>query len=122
MFRNKGDGAMTRVSDHAIVRYLERVKGLDIEAIKKEILPDALSRAAKKMGNGFYPVNGTHKVRIKNQVVITVLNPKMKIKKNDLTRNMTTRNKSITKRDRVNMKRAAQAATEYEQYEEAGFL
>lgn len=37
-----------RISDHAIVRYLERVSGIDIEACKKEILsklPDNIEKS-----------------------------------------------------------------------------
>jgi len=112
---------MTRVSDHAIVRYLERVKGLDIDAIRKELLPDDV-RQATLMGNGYYPVNGTHKVRVKDGVVITVLTPRMKIKRKDPTRNMTTRNKALRKQDRRRLLEERDLANEYEQYEEAGLI
>ena len=60
------------VTEHAILRYLERVKGIDIEAIKKEIMEHALSVLG---GSG--EVKGTidgHKYRIivKNKQVITI--------------------------------------------------
>lgn len=34
----RDDGASLLVSDHAVVRYLERVVGVDVEACKKEII------------------------------------------------------------------------------------
>ena len=111
---------MTKISDHAIVRYLERVKGMDIEAIKKEILPPHVHADTKVMGNGYYPVNGKHKVRVKNGVVITVFTPKMKISRYDPTRNMTTRNKSIRKAENRRNKRRKADVREAEGWEEAG--
>lgn len=38
------------VSDHAVVRWLEKVKGMDMDALRKEIAAEAL--AAKKAGDG----------------------------------------------------------------------
>ena len=45
------------ISEHAILRYLERHKGLDIEAIKKEILPEKISELVVELGGkGKFPV------------------------------------------------------------------
>lgn len=44
------------VSDHAIVRFLERVFGVDIDEIKKQILSDEMSEIAEQMGDGKYPI------------------------------------------------------------------
>lgn len=56
-FRNKhkkrktpGPGYKTHrpspiISDHCVIRYLERIKGMDIEAIRTELLTDELKRA-----------------------------------------------------------------------------
>jgi len=111
---------MTKISDHAIVRYLERVKGLDIDEIRKEILPDYVRAKTKAMGNGYYPVNGTHKIRVKNDMVITVFTPKMGITKFDPTKNMTTRNKALRKAEKRRNKREQAAVRESESWEEAG--
>jgi hypothetical protein len=35
-----------RVSDHVIIRWLERVRGVDVEAIRREILAEAGPAAA----------------------------------------------------------------------------
>lgn len=111
---------MTRVSDHAVVRYLERVKGMDIAAIRKEILPDKLNKMTKVMGSGYYPVSDAFKIRVKNGVVITVLKPKMGIRRVDPTARMTTRNKTIRKANKSQRKRDLAQVRENEQLEEAG--
>jgi hypothetical protein len=64
------------ISEHAILRYLERVKGVDLEAIKLEILPDILRNQFDKMGDGCYPAS-THRLQIRERVVVTVLDTDM---------------------------------------------
>lgn len=59
-------------TEHAILRYLERVKGLDIDQVKKEMVPDLVTQQIRAMGNGEYPV-GTHSVKIKDNTVVTIL-------------------------------------------------
>lgn len=68
-FNNSKD---TIVSEHAILRYLERVKGLDIKAIEKEILSEEVLNLINTLGpNGSYP-NNNFKVRLKNNIVTTI--------------------------------------------------
>lgn len=38
---------MAYVSDHAVLRYLERVKGIDIEAVRAELTCSAIDKAAE---------------------------------------------------------------------------
>lgn len=63
---------MTYVSDHACLRYLERVYGLDIEALKEEMMSPAVDVAVEfgcdtvKLGNGA-------RLRLVGDVVQTVL-------------------------------------------------
>ena len=63
---------MTYISDHAVLRYLERVKGVDIEAIRAEMMSPAVDTAAQigcdtvKMGNGT-------RLKLVGDVVQTVL-------------------------------------------------
>jgi len=65
------------ISEHAILRYLERVKGVDIEEIKKEILPEETAVLVRKMGQAEGTYNTcTHKLRVKENVVITVMTDK----------------------------------------------
>ena len=62
-----------KVSEHAIVRYFERVKGFDIEAVENEILTEeVLSLVDQLGGNGGYP-NKDFKVLMKNFTVTTVI-------------------------------------------------
>lgn len=63
-----------KVSEHAIVRYFERVKGFNIEEIEKEILSENVVSLINKLdgNNGTYP-NGDYSVILKNNTVITVI-------------------------------------------------
>ena len=70
------------VTDHAIVRYLERIRKTDVAAIKREILPQETQDLIRKLGStpGSYPVKGPfgdHKVQIKDGHVVTVLTKDM---------------------------------------------
>jgi len=66
-------------TEHAILRYLERVKGLDLDQVKKEMVPDLVTKQIRAMGNGEYPV-GTHSVKVKDNTVITILTKEEKEK------------------------------------------
>jgi len=69
------------ITEHAILRYLERVKGIDIEAIKKDIVTEEVLKQIKTLGAGIYPVKGryhnidksTFMIRVRDNAVITVL-------------------------------------------------
>jgi hypothetical protein len=62
-----------KVSEHAILRYLERVKGLDINAIEKEILNDKVLGLINTLGgNGTFP-SYNFSVLMKNNTVTTVI-------------------------------------------------
>ena len=61
-----------RVSEHAILRYLERVKGINISEIEKEILSDEVLNLVNQLGGtGGYP-NKDFKVLMKNYTVTTI--------------------------------------------------
>lgn len=59
------------ISNHALVRYFERVLQIDIEEIKNKILSEQVLDLHKKLGNGKFPNEGFHVV-IVNNVVKTV--------------------------------------------------
>lgn len=62
------------VTEHALLRYVERVLGVDLEEIKKKILPPATEAAVKRFKGGTFPVEGTDfKVRAKNGAIVTIL-------------------------------------------------
>jgi chromosome segregation ATPase len=60
------------VSEHAIIRYLERIKNLNIEEIKREIITSNIKNQYEILGDGIYP-NNDFNVVIKNSNVITIL-------------------------------------------------
>ena len=57
------------VSEHALIRYLERVNGIDMEEIREKIL-SPLVRAAMSQGDG--KVKGNYTVVFQNRVVVTI--------------------------------------------------
>lgn len=61
------------VSEHAIIRYFERVRGENIDEIKREILSEEVMDMIEKLGgSGKYP-NKDYGVVIKNNVVVTIV-------------------------------------------------
>lgn len=60
------------VTEHALLRYIERIYGLNLEELKNEILTDE-SKAMIKFanGNGKFTLNGV-KLIVKNSTVVTV--------------------------------------------------
>lgn len=62
-----------KISEHAIVRYFERVKGYDIKKIEKEILTEPIIKLVEQCGGtGSYPNIG-FSVVLKNYTVTTVV-------------------------------------------------
>lgn len=61
------------VSEHAILRYLERIEGINIEEIKEKILTEQIKDLVKQLGgSGKYP-NSNFQVVMKNFTVTTVI-------------------------------------------------
>jgi len=65
------------VTEHAILRYLERVRGIDIEEVKREIAPPTILLQIRALGAGSYPCTSPYKtpfrIRVRDNAVITVL-------------------------------------------------
>lgn len=62
-----------KISEHAIIRYLERVKGVDISQIEKEILTKEVLELIEILGgSGKYPVND-FQIVMKDYTVTTVI-------------------------------------------------
>lgn len=71
----KRDSNELYITDHAIVRYLARIEGVDIEAIKGKMLTDHFSRAYEALGtNGEYPTGDGYNLVIREQNVVTIKN------------------------------------------------
>lgn len=74
------------VSDHAIVRYFERVLDMDIEALKKSILtPDLATQMKAFGGKGKFPIGEGVKAVAVDNVIVTIQKkykqPTQKVKK-----------------------------------------
>ena len=72
IFKFENDNSV-KVSEHAIVRYFERVKGFDITEIEKDILSDEILKLIEQLGGtGTYP-GKDFKVVVKNFTITTVV-------------------------------------------------
>ena len=61
------------ISEHALLRYLERVSKVDTEAVKKDIITPELIKMVETLGgNGKYPV-GNITLVMRDYVVTTIL-------------------------------------------------
>lgn len=60
------------VTEHAIVRYFERVLGYDISEIKSHIVPQKTADQIKVCKTGLFPVNN-FKLRVKKGTVVTLV-------------------------------------------------
>lgn len=70
------------ISDHALVRYMERVLGVDVGGVRKQILDAKSKKDIGVLGDCTYPVNNLYCVVVKDGVVVTVKPVgKMKVKK-----------------------------------------
>lgn len=60
------------VSDHALIRYMERIMGLDLENLRSEISNVNVS-AYKQLGDGNYPIHNVKaRAVIKDGIIVTV--------------------------------------------------
>ena len=60
------------ISDHAVLRFLERVKGVDIEAVRAEMQTPALT-LADEFGAPFLIGRNGERLAIRDGIVVTVL-------------------------------------------------
>ena len=65
------------VSEHAQLRYLERVLGMDLAELSKKVLPEDVIARIKQLGDGTYSVD-THKIKVRGGVVVTIFAPEEK--------------------------------------------
>jgi chromosome segregation ATPase len=59
------------LTEHAIVRYFERVCGFDLKDIEKLLLPEDMRKRIKAIGDGEYPIQ-EYKIVVRGNKVITV--------------------------------------------------
>lgn len=61
------------VSEHAMLRYFERVLGYDLDEIRAKIVPDETKAFVDQFRSGEFPVNGEFRIKVKDKTVITIL-------------------------------------------------
>jgi predicted transcriptional regulator len=62
------------VSEHALLRYLLRTQGIDVDKLAKDLVPNSVKAQIKMLGNGTYPIpEKGYKVVVKENVVVTIL-------------------------------------------------
>jgi len=59
------------VSEHALLRYFERVLGFDLEAIRSQLVTDDIAAVINQTGSGKIPAKGCRLV-FKDRVVVTL--------------------------------------------------
>jgi len=60
------------VSEHAIIRYMERAMGLDIKQISDKILTSDNILLIENMGDGKYPIGEGLRAVVKNNTVVSI--------------------------------------------------
>lgn len=63
------------LSDHALLRYLERVEGIDLEAMRSAILNEKLIQMHETLGSGKFPIPGIPgaKVVIRGSAIVSII-------------------------------------------------
>lgn len=62
------------ISDHAAIRYLERVMGINVkQQMMDQVLDDGMTAMILYLGDGTFPIGEGYKLVIKGKVVVTVL-------------------------------------------------
>lgn len=60
------------VTEHAMLRYVERVMGIDLEAVRADILTPTRRAVIKAMGTGKVDMPNGNKLVFKNRAVVTI--------------------------------------------------
>ena len=61
------------LTDHAIARYFERVKGVSIQDVKNEVItPDLIKLVSALGGTGKFPM-GEHQIVMKDYAILTII-------------------------------------------------
>jgi len=95
-------------SEHALLRYLQRVYKLDLSKIEAEISPKELFLKVQELGNGTYCCEGGFSAKVVDGVIVTILD--------DAKYHKGPKKKSIRDRSTLVKPKAKRALQEY--YEE----
>jgi len=64
------------ITDHALLRYVERVFGIDVDAVRRQILTDGVAKCIE-LGASTITVNGIQ-FRVKDRSIVTVIGSNQK--------------------------------------------
>lgn len=62
------------VTDHAVLRYIQRSRDIDIDAIRREILNNNVENCIENLGDGKYPIESGIVAVVKDKKIVTILN------------------------------------------------
>lgn len=60
------------VTEHALLRYLERIYNIDLNAISKKIVESESLKRYDIYGNGEYPLGNGLKMIVKDKIIVTI--------------------------------------------------
>ena len=60
------------ITEHALIRYMERVKGIDVESMRKEVVNNKIVDQITRLGSGTFPC-GDYKIVVRDSIIVTVL-------------------------------------------------
>lgn len=60
------------ITEHALLRYVERILHVDLEKVKKEILSDNNVKIINELRSCKIPINNKFKIVVKNKSIVTV--------------------------------------------------
>ena len=60
------------VIEHAVLRYLERIDGINIAAVKEKILNPKILKQINTLGSGKYPLIDKHLAIVRNKTIVSV--------------------------------------------------
>lgn len=61
------------ISEHALLRYLQRAKGIDLEQMKAEMINDKTINLINTLGTGKYPIGKGCRAIVKGRTVVSVV-------------------------------------------------
>jgi hypothetical protein len=70
--KHRGPRTVPAVTDHAVVRYLERVLGYDVDGIREAILCESVRKAIKAFGTAKIPHPDGFRVVVEDRQVVTI--------------------------------------------------
>ena len=81
MLRDVSDNHMVKreletgvdVTDHAVIRYIERVMGIDVAELRRRIAGGTVTKCAGVIGDGRYPVEPGVKAVVRGGKVVTII-------------------------------------------------